>query len=307
MSYFNRSRRIFVPPSLQSGGMMPDDDGGIPRHHAMAYAPAGLATMATAAIVKSAVEALYDANKQNINDAVENVKDNYIKPVVEKIKNVKMPELHARKGLIGKKYNYLGPFTKFDEKTTKDKRGRTTWKEGEESTPINNLDKAAFEHDKMYDRYQKIKKNHPNSKQWSDHLLKKIHKADDKLVEQFKEHFSEDRPVAALGITAIRLKQFLEKLRLFPRSWISGVGLPMINKINELDITDPAHKLKLKGIIEQHGGAIPPVLIPILASVAATVAGKIFDTIKEKISGKGLEKIKTDKQKQRYLIKLCSS
>ena len=34
------------------------------------------------------------------------------------------------------------------------------------------------------------------------------------------------------------------------------------------------------------GGAIPPILIPIIASVVGALAGKIYDTIKEKIQGK---------------------
>ena len=54
---------------------------------------------------------------------------------------------------------------------------------------------------------------------------------------------------------------------------------------------------------------IPPVLIPIIASVVGALAGKIFDTIKEKIQGKGIQipNHKTMKDKHNYVLNLLKA
>ena len=56
-------------------------------------------------------------------------------------------------------------------------------------------------------------------------------------------------------------------------------------------------------------GGFHPLLVPIIASVVGSLAGKIFDTIKENIQGKGIQipNHKTIKDKHEYVLNLLKA
>jgi len=52
----------------------------------------------------------------------------------------------------------------------------------------------------------------------------------------------------------------------------------------------------MKGIIQNIRGASPVVLIPILSAISGSLAGKVHDSIKDKIQGKGLKSNETKRK-----------
>ena len=126
--------------------------------------------------------------------------------------------------------------------------------------------------------------------------------------------YDTEEPMAAVAGALIETKKKLENLNLLDTKTFEGFGL---NKHDTKLINDPtatATELvnetygksnnKENKIIT--GGMIPPVLIPIIASVVGALAGKIYDTIKEKIQGKGysIPSLKNKKEKHDYIMNL---
>ena len=89
---------------------------------------------------------------------------------------------------------------------------------------------------------------------------------------------------------------------------------PRINIVDDDDSNDPIYRLRKLAMKQnkpfekqQKGGfAFAPILIPVLASAASTLVGKLYDTIKNKIEGKGykIPHHKTTRQKKKFLINL---
>ena len=117
----------------------------------------------------------------------------------------------------------------------------------------------------------------------------------------------------------IEKKEQLEKSGLLDSHKFSGFGA---NQDDEEESSDPAQRLKdlvkhkyknelkrdhkiIKHKRDQSGG-LAPILIPIVASIVGTLAGKIFDTIKEKIRGSGydLPHLKNKDEKHEFVLKL---
>ena len=131
--------------------------------------------------------------------------------------------------------------------------------------------------------------------------MEEVENADDEFIERVKKHKSDDYLMSNVAINAIRAKTLLEKKNMLdPAKFSLGSGK-----------NDPAHRLRLlsrkynkvydKKV--QHGG-FSPVLIPILASVASTLIGRIYDTIKGKFEGKGykIPNHVTARSKRKFLI-----
>ena len=218
-------------------------------------------------------------------------------------------ERHAREGLTGRPYNFAGPFTNLSKRID-----RISHLPKEHSQPINSIDAAALRHDLQYENIGNdyFKNPTPENKK---RQLKRIHDEDDIFINDVKRNRAEDPKVADIASNLIRLKKLGEQTGLLDSRKFSGFGKkPRINIVDEA--SDPVHRLRQLAIKQnkkyepkqQQGGfAIPAFLIPILASAASTLVGKVYDTIKQKIEGKGykIPHHKTIKQKKQFLMKIA--
>ena len=207
--------------------------------------------------------------------------------------------MHARENLTGRPYQFAGPHTSLDLRLGRNDRPKHWPKH------INHIDEAAMRHDIAYRDIENDYKSNPTPENKKRQIDKVWNDADEAFITTVKRYKDEDPKVALACENLIKLKRKGEQLGVLPTKTFSGFGLKLINKLKELDEEDPAYKLKVRGLIEQHGGAIPALLIPVLASVVGSIASSIFNKITDKISGKGLNKIKTDEQKKIFLMKLC--
>ncbi len=204
-------------------------------------------------------------------------------------------------------YNYLGPWTRTDIRLTED------YKPKQNELPINKLDEVAMNHDIAYAKAKK-EYNQTGNKQ---EALKKIHNSD-------KEFIKDASKTGALGKIAsgiIYSKMKAEENGIINSKTFSGMGNKVTFKTKdgrEIAFTkkhDPTERLKkLAGVgicknkpekKRKINGGFAPVLIPVLSAVAGSVASKLFDLVREKISGKGYnvdpELYKTDAQKRAFL------
>ena len=121
-----------------------------------------------------------------------------------------------------------------------------------------------------------------------------------------------DEPMAPIAGALISTKRDLERANLLSTKRFEGFGMKENN--------DPVERLRqlVKGKYQkrenkivkhdrnQSGGAIPALLIPVIASVIGSLAGRVYDTIRDKIQGKGydLPDLKTKQEKHDYVLKL---
>jgi len=201
-------------------------------------------------------------------------------------------------------YSYLGPGTRLDIRLDQNNQPKA----GEE--PINELDaKGALPHDIAYLKIQEqYKKDHNKQK-----ALSAVRKADDEFIKVASN--SSIQPLGKISAGLIKAKEIGESTGLLSTKTFSGLGVKFRTKngkeVNFFKKKDPTARLKQlakistpKTIKKQEGG-LNPILIPILASLAGSALSKVFDLVKEKISGKGLnvdDKLyKTDAQKRQLI------
>ena len=147
-----------------------------------------------------------------------------------------------------------------------------------------------------------------------DIQLQKVWKADDKFLNAMKQEANQE-PMAKYAGALIQTKNIPEKdLKVLPTTVFEGFGTKdPTERLRALVASQ--HKFEKHNKTRSHSsehknkiitGGFHSVLIPIIASVVGSLAGKIFDTIKEKIQGKGIQipNHKTMKDKQDYGLKL---
>ena len=218
-------------------------------------------------------------------------------------------EMHAREGLMGRPYSFVGPGTNLSRRLD-----RRTGLPKPSSQPINRIDEDAMRHDIRYGEIADEYHRNPTPENRT-RKLQQIHDEDEVFIRNVRQHRDDDPAVAKVASALITAKRFAEQHHLLDSRKFSGFGKkPRINIVDEA--SDPVHRLRELAIKQnkkfepknQRGGfAIPAFLIPILASAASTLVGKIYDTIKQKIEGKGLKlpHHKTIKQKRQYLIHIA--
>jgi hypothetical protein len=180
-------------------------------------------------------------------------------------------------------YSYVGPHTqlKLREKLHDD-------------VPLNDLDSFAKEHDYSYQReYDEYQKDHDRPQH-----LRNIWKADDEFVEHASN--SRDDPIIGnLSAKLISAKENLEKKGILDTKKFEGFGK-----------RDPTHRLKMIAMKQndQEGGFAWAPLIPILAPILGSLAGKAFDAIYNKIKGSGysIPYHRTEKDRLEFLKKLIN-
>ena len=128
-----------------------------------------------------------------------------------------------------------------------------------------------------------------------------------------------DEPMAKIASKLISTKRTLERSHLLPTRVFEGYGA---NQDDEEESSDPALRLRelvkerykkelkrdhkiIKHKRDQSGG-FAQILVPIAASVLATLAGKVYDTIRDRIKGKGydLPHLKNKDEKHDFVVKL---
>ena len=200
-------------------------------------------------------------------------------------------------------YSYVGPHTEIMLRS-----------QLHDDVPLNKLDEAAKEHDLSYlHEKEAYEKDHDKPLH-----MKHIWNEDSKFIA--KARAQRDDPIG--GIAAANLisaKRKLEQTGVLDSKEMSGFGYK-----EDDESSDPAFKLRqlvkskykkelkrdhklIKHERDQSGGfAFAPVLIPIVASVLATLSGKVYDTIRDRIKGKGydLPHLKNKEEKHEYVLKL---
>ena len=198
-------------------------------------------------------------------------------------------------------YSYVGPHTEIMLRS-----------QLHDDVPLNKLDEAAKEHDLRYlHEKEAYEKDHDKPLH-----MKHIWNEDSKFIA--KARAQRDDPIG--GIAAANLisaKRKLEQTGVLDSKEMSGFGCK-----EDEESSDPAQRLRdlikhkyknelkrdhklIKHKRDQSGG-FAQILVPIAASVLATLSGKLYDTIKEKIQGKGydLPKLKNREEKHEYVLKL---
>ena len=182
--------------------------------------------------------------------------------------------------------------------------------------PKNGIDAAALRHDLQYEQIASDYHKNPTPEN-KKRQMKRIHDEDDIFITDVKRNRSEDPLVATAAANLIWAKKKGEQLGILPTSKFSipGSGMkPRINLVDDDDSNDPVYRLRKLAMKQnkpleknQKGGfAFAPIVIPILASAASALVGKLYDTIKNKIEGKGykIQNHKTTRQKKKFLINL---
>ena len=204
-------------------------------------------------------------------------------------------------------YSYLGPGTRLDIRLDENMKPRA----GEEVKDA--LDATALRHDIAYqtiqDQYKK-NKNKPKA-------LAAVRKADDEFITQARH--SSVQPLVKISAGLIKMKELGKSTGILSTTTFSGLGVTFHTKDGkEVSFTkkhDPTARLKKLANLsnpkptKKMEGGLNPVLIPILASLAGTALGKVWDLVKEKIEGKtkgggyaiAPELYKTDAQKRAFL------
>ena len=200
-------------------------------------------------------------------------------------------------------YGYLGPGSRLDIRLDENLNP----KPGEE--PINDLDRTALKHDIAYQKIQdqyKVDKNKQKA-------IALVRKAGDEFIREASQ--SNVQPLGKVSAGLIKAKELGEKTGLISTKTFSGLGVRFRTKDGKevafVKKHDPTARLKQLAKItaptpkKKMEGGLHPVLIPILASLAGTALGKVWDLVKEKISGKGISLddnlYKTDSQKRKLI------
>ena len=214
---------------------------------------------------------------------------------------------------FGTSMNWMGPGTSTKDRTNTDLTPK------QNSLPIRNSDLASYEHDISYYKAKQDCDANPTSEN-RNVQLNRVWRADEKFINDMKQDPNE--PMAAVASKLISSKRALKRSHLLPTKVFEGFGESGNASARNDENLDPA--LRLREIVQakyknelkhdhriinhkrnQIGGMLP-IFIPIIASVIGSLAGKVYDTIKEKIQGKGYElpKLKTKEEKHDYVLKL---
>ena len=171
------------------------------------------------------------------------------------------------------------------------------------------MDKTALAHDIAYQKIQdqyKVDKNKQKA-------LALVRKADDEFINEAKN--SSVQPLGKISAGLIKAKSLGESTNRKSTKTFSGLGVRFRTKDGKevafVKKHDPTARLKQLAKItaptpvKKMEGGLHPVLIPILASLAGTALGKVWDLVKEKLSGKGFSLddtvYKTDSQKRKLI------
>ena len=205
-------------------------------------------------------------------------------------------------------YSFLGPGSRLDIRLDQDLNP----KKGE--LPINQLDNIALSHDKKY----KLIKDQYNIDHDKTKAISAVHKADDEFINAASQ--SNVQPLGKISAGIIKAKELAEKVGVLDTKTFSGMGNKTVSFVTkngrEIKFTkkhDPTARLKaIAGVgickpkkeNKKRGGMLP-VLVPVLSAMAGSLVSKIFDLVKEKISGSGYtvdpELYKTDEHKRAFL------
>ena len=193
-------------------------------------------------------------------------------------------EHHAKVGLNGQPYSFIGPGTNLTRRIN-----RRTGLPKPTSLPRNRLDADAMRHDIRYGEIadQYYQNPTPENKR---RKMAEIHQEDQIFIDSVNRHRADDPVVAVAAENLIKLKKIGEQYGILDSRKFSGFG--------KKQRADPAKKLrdlvlksdpKPKKALKQNGGFLPALAVPVVASVLSTLTGKIFDLVREKIRGSGVQ------------------
>ena len=201
-------------------------------------------------------------------------------------------------------FQYLGPWTRTDIRLDENYKPRA----GEE--PINKLDSIAMVHDIAYTKAKKeFLQDNDKTK-----ALNKIHESD----RTFIKDAAKEGVLGKVASAAMYTKLKAEENNITSSKTFSGMGQVAFKTKSGKIVTfskkhDPTARLKAiagVGICKpkketKKRGGIAPLAVGVLSALAGTALGKIWDLVKEKISGKGFaidpDLYKTDAHKRAFL------
>jgi hypothetical protein len=221
-------------------------------------------------------------------------------------------EKHAvglKKPYKGVTYNFAGPGTKLSKRLSPNDEPLA------DSVPLNGIDSAAMKHDISYRDIGKAYKGKQLTKQ---DAMKKIFAADKKFKSDVQKSKDQDPIVSRLAQIAISAKELGERSTLLPSELFSlaGEGLDEDDEGMNPDADNEAQRLmehfkrkpgeKLRAMVGkgQKGGIAPAaILIPVIASLAGSLLGKVFDKIVGQ-GGSGRKELSDEEKRVSILNKL---
>ena len=213
-------------------------------------------------------------------------------------------ERHAREGLTGRPYNFVGPGTNLSRRLE-----RRTGLPKRSSFPINRIDEDAMRHDIRYGEIAEQYYQNPTPENKRQKLAE-IHGEDRIFIENVQQHRADDPIVADTAAALIRAKKFAEEHGLLDSRRFSGFGKKQkpadpAKRLRQLVLQTEKPKKEDKKKIE---GGFAPIVVPVVTAIASTLVGKLFDTIKEKLSGNGIKlPFKYYQNKKKFIDRLIKA
>ena len=141
--------------------------------------------------------------------------------------------------------------------------------------------------------------------------MKKVHEADDRFIEEMKQDPNE--PMAPIAGQLIKTKESLEKAHILPSTVFEGFGndpTARLKQMVEEEYVPKTHSRRTRRNKNQSGGFIPliPIGVSILGALAGKVIGDVYDLVKKKVTGSGMNmKHTTIKDKHNFLLEFLAN
>jgi hypothetical protein len=219
-------------------------------------------------------------------------------------------EKHAvglKKPYTGKTYNFAGPGTKLNKRLSPNDSPLA------DSMPLNGIDGAAMKHDISY---RDIGKAYKAKSLTKPDAMKRIFAADKAFKANVQKARNQDPIVAKLAQIAISAKELGERSTLLPSDLFSLAGDGIDDEDMNPDADNESQRLmemfkrkpgeKLRAMVGkgQSGGIAPAaILIPVIASLAGSLLGKVFDKIVGQ-GGSGRKELSDEDKRVAILKKL---
>jgi len=206
---------------------------------------------------------------------------------------------------FGQPFSFMGPGTRLDMRLD------ANYVPKPDSQPINRADMVSYQHDVAYDRAKKnyLKNPTPENRKAQ---LNKVWEADDRFINEMNN--DNEEPMAPIAGKLISTKKSLEQMGVLPTTTFEGFGNESKDPTERLKILakeiNKKEKRKRKNKKVVKGGFVPAAIgIPILATLGSKIISDLYDYVKKKIKGEGINvpNHKTKSQQIQFLKEFIKS